>query len=54
MGTSRQDGSESGDADEGRWRNRPEWSYRDARMRRFIFTAEVQQALAKDRYTTAG
>jgi transposase len=46
----RQDGAESGEVDEGRWRNRPEWSYRDARMRRFIFTEEVQQALAKERY----
>src|ERR1700734_1632399 len=50
MRTSRQDRSEFGGADEGRWRNRPEWSCRDARMRRFIFTEEVQQALAKDRY----
>src|ERR1019366_5119489 len=50
MRTSRQDRSESGDADESRLRNRPEWSCRDARMRRFIFTEEVQQALAKDRY----
>src|ERR1035438_10266339 len=50
MRTSRQDRSESGDADEGRLLNRPEWSCRDARMRRFIFTEEVQQALAKDRY----
>lgn len=39
-----------GEADEGRWRNRLGLSYRDARMRRFIFTEEVQQALAKERY----
>src|SRR5438552_18844151 len=45
-----QDTDEPGDADEGRWRNRPERAYRDARMRRFIFTAEVQEALAKERY----
>ena len=26
------------------------WSYRGARMRRFIFTEEIQQALARERF----